>query len=113
MEVKKMIKILTLNDVFPNAWNGSGVFSHMKNPVWGTDYDPQQLDILFMSKYSEKIIGIIAIAYSLNMKVIVIIKILIDFLINSSLFSFILESRLKQSFIQSIAININIKSTIL
>ena len=41
------------------------------------------------------------------------INILIDFLINSPLFSFIFESKLRQSFIHSTAIKINIKSTTL
>lgn len=48
------MKVKTLNDVFPNAFEGEGLFSVMNNPPWGNTYDATDLDIQFFSEHGKK-----------------------------------------------------------
>lgn len=55
--VKKMaeVKKRTLNDALPTAYIGGGIFSHFTSPVWKDDFNAADLDLLFMTRYGERL----------------------------------------------------------
>lgn len=57
---------MNLNDVYPNAFNGEGIFSYMYNPPWNGDYTTQELDIMFFSDYGNRIVSPLVDHYIVN-----------------------------------------------
>lgn len=47
----------TLNDLLPNSKLGSGIFSHITNPVWSEEFDSAALDIYFAANYGSKFVS--------------------------------------------------------
>lgn len=46
-----------LNDAFPNAFTGDGIFSEMLTPPWGSKFTGTDLDLMFFSEHGQKIIS--------------------------------------------------------
>lgn len=43
-----------VKEVIPGAFEGNGIFSAFKNPIWCYDFDAAELDLCFITKYGEK-----------------------------------------------------------
>ena len=44
-----------IKDAFPNSFTGKGLFTAFDNPVWKDNFIASDLDILFITRYGEKI----------------------------------------------------------
>lgn len=44
-----------IKDAFPDAYTGGGLFSKFASPVWAAEFNALDLDILFITRYGEKL----------------------------------------------------------